>query len=67
MNNNSVYRVIELLEGEVLTGLENCDDLPQSEIDRLKEKVEELVEDINVTIDECENEEVNGDSEDYND
>lgn len=64
---NTAYKVVELLEGEVLTGLENCEDLPQNEIDRLKEKVEDLIEDINVTIDECETEETEGDSEDYDD
>ena len=55
MRGNSVYGVLELLEGDVLTCLENCEDLPQSEIDRLKEKVWDLVEDINVTVDEREN------------
>jgi hypothetical protein len=67
MHNNSVYKIIELLEGEVMTGLENCDDLHQNEIDRIKERVEDLIEDINVMIEECEDEDTNKESEESED
>lgn len=67
MHNNSIYKVIELLEGEVLASLENCEDLPQPEIDRIKEGVEELIDEINVTIDECGDDEISCASENSED